>query len=92
MQTQIIHPYINKDRHIAGGKAIIIGTRTRVINIIAYHKLGYSAEELSREFPHLSLSKIYDALSFYYENKTELDKEIKSEQESSLLLHELDEH
>lgn len=85
MDAKIIHPYITRDKDIAGNKPLITGTRTRVANIIAYYKLGYSAEELAREFPHLSLSQIHDALSFYYENAAQIDKEIDEEKEEKLI-------
>ena len=85
MATGIIHPYITKNKDIGQGKPIITGTRTRVENIIAYYKLGYSPEELAREFPHLSLFQIHDALSFYYENKSQIDKEMDNEKEENLI-------
>jgi len=84
MTTRIVHPYITYKEDIGGGKAIISGTRTRVSNIIAYYKLGLSAEELAKEFPHLTLSQIYDALSYYYEHREEIDKEIDEESEENL--------
>jgi len=84
MTTQIYHPYIETDKYIGHGKPLIAGTRTRVANIVAYYKLGYSAEELAREFPHLNLSQIHDALSFYYENKDEIDRAIDDEKEDYL--------
>ncbi len=41
-------------------------------------------EELVKEFPHLSFSQIYDALSYYYDHKEEMDKDIESSSEISL--------
>lgn len=84
MSTKIIHPYIAFREDIGGGCPIIVGTRTRVSNIVAYYKLGYSPEELAREFPHLTLSQIYDALSYYYEHQKEIDKEIEEDSEESI--------
>jgi len=84
MATRTVHPYITHKKEIGRGKAIISGTRTRVSNIVAYHKLGLSAEELAQEFPHLTLSKIYDALSYYYEHREEIDREIDDESEDNL--------
>jgi uncharacterized protein (DUF433 family) len=84
METKVMHPYITFRDDIGGGKPIITGTRTRVANIIAYYKLGYSPEELAREFPHLTLSKIYDALSYYYEHQNEIDKEIDEDSEENV--------
>lgn len=81
MSTKIIHPYIISKKDISGGNPIIVGTRTRVSNIVAYHKLGLSPEELFREFPHLTLSQIHDALSYYYENQEEIDREIDEDSE-----------
>ena len=85
MATEIIHPYITRKKGTGHGKSVITGTRTRVINIIAYHKLGYTPEELAREFPHLSLSQIYDVLSYYYEHMTQIDSEIDREKEENLI-------
>lgn len=84
MSTGIVHPYITSDKDIGDGKPIIAGTRTRVSNIIAYHKLGLSPEELACEFPHLSLAQIHDALSYYYENQQTIDKEIDEESEDNI--------
>jgi len=85
MSTGIIHPYITKKENIGNGKPIIKGTRTRVSNIAAYYKLGFSPEELKREFPHLSMSQIYDALSYYHENSDQIDREIDDENEENLI-------
>lgn len=84
MYTEVIHPYITSEKEIGGGRSIISGTRTRISNIIAYYKLGLSPEELVREFPHLTLSQIHDALSYYYEHQEEIDREIDEESEDTL--------
>jgi uncharacterized protein (DUF433 family) len=84
MSTDILHPYISSRQDVGAGHPIITGTRTRVANIVAYYKLGLSPEELAREFPHLSLSQVYDALSFYYEHQQDIDREIDEEQEENL--------
>jgi uncharacterized protein (DUF433 family) len=84
MTTKISLPYITTNENIAKGKPIISGTRTRVKNIIVYYKLGYSPEELSNEFPHLSLSQIHDALSFYYNKMEDIDNEIEADREPNL--------
>lgn len=84
MPTEVIHPYITSDKKIGGGRPIISGTRTRVSNIVAYYKLGLSPDELDREFPHLTLSQIHDALSYYYEHQEEIDREIDEESEDNI--------
>jgi uncharacterized protein (DUF433 family) len=84
MSVKVIHPYITSREDVGGGRPIITGTRTRVSNIIAYYKLGFSPEELSREFPHLTLSQIHDAISYYYEHQKEIDREIDEDSEENM--------
>jgi uncharacterized protein (DUF433 family) len=33
-------------------------------------------EELVKEFTHLTLAQVYDAISYYYENRAKIDKEL----------------
>jgi len=76
------HPYIVLNKDVCGGSPVIEGTRTRVIDIaIEYELLGRSPDEIIRSHPHVSLYQIHDALSFYYENRVELDRKIKQDQE-----------
>ncbi|MBW7897493.1 hypothetical protein B188_23160 [Candidatus Brocadiaceae bacterium B188] len=84
MSTKVAHPYITSKEDIGGGKPVIVGTRTRVANIVAYYRLGFSPEELAREFPHLTLSQIHDALSYYYEHQRDIDKEIDENSEENI--------
>lgn len=84
MSAEVLHPYIVSKADIADNKAIIAGTRTTVSTLIAYYKLGYSPEDLAREFPHLTLSQIHDALSYYYEHRELIDREIGEESEDNL--------
>jgi uncharacterized protein (DUF433 family) len=75
------HPYIVKNKDVCDGSPIIEGTRTRVIDIIIeYEILGRSPDEIIRSHSHLSLYHIHDALSFYYENRDELDQKMKQDQ------------
>ena len=46
-------------------------------------RLGLTPEELRADFPHLSLAAIYDALSYYYDNREDVDAEIKANDELS---------
>jgi uncharacterized protein (DUF433 family) len=76
------HPYIVKNKDVCDGGPTIEGTRTRVIDIvIEYEVLGRSPDEIIRSHPHLSLYQIHDALSYYYENRDELDRKMKQDLE-----------
>jgi uncharacterized protein (DUF433 family) len=76
------HPFVVKNKDICGGSPIIEGTRTRVIDIaIEYEILGHSPDEIISSHPHLNLPQVHDALSFYYENRNELDEKAEQDRE-----------
>jgi len=45
---------------------------------------GVTPEELVKEFSHLSLAQVYDALSYYYDHKEEIDEELEKLTEDRL--------
>ncbi|MGH7230317.1 MAG: DUF433 domain-containing protein [Nitrospiraceae bacterium] len=49
---------------------------TPLLSTIAVLHHGQTPEELLAHYPHLSLASIYDALSYYYDNRDEIDREI----------------
>lgn len=58
---------------------IIAGTGIKVLDVaIRYEVMGMTPEEILLALPHLTLPQIHDALSYYYEHKSELDKEWKT--------------
>jgi uncharacterized protein (DUF433 family) len=81
---KVLHPHITSDSAICGGSPCIAGTRFSVRVVVGYVlHLGLTPEELQADFPHLSLAAIYDALSYYYDNRVEVDAEIKANDELS---------
>lgn len=77
------HPYIIKDPKIQGGKAVIAGTRIPVSTIIVWYHMGFDIQEILDKYPQLSPSEVYDALSYYYDHKDEIDAERKEQEEDS---------
>lgn len=76
-EVKIVHPYITSIKGVCGGRFIIKGTRIPVWIVVGWLQRGYSPELIKKEiYPQLSLSEIYDALSFYYENQEIIDKDI----------------
>ena len=76
------HPFIVKNKDVCNGSPVIEGSRTRVIDIaIEYEMLGHSPDEIISSHPHLNLSQVHDALSYYYENRNELDRKIEQDQD-----------
>jgi len=77
--VKFLHPYITQKTGVCGGVPIIRNTRIRIIDIaIEYEYLGLAPDEILESHPHLRLEQIHDALSYYYENREEIDREIKS--------------
>ncbi len=73
----VVHPHITTDSRVCGGSPRIDGTRITVRTIvisILHH--GQTPEELLTHYPHISLASIYDALSYYYDNREAIDQEI----------------
>jgi uncharacterized protein (DUF433 family) len=83
------HPFIVRNKDVCGGSPIVEGTRTRVIDIaIEYEMLGHSPDEIISSHPHLNLPQVHDALSFYYENRDELDQKLEQDHEFIMRLKE----
>jgi uncharacterized protein (DUF433 family) len=63
---------------------MLTGTRIKVVEIVLDHLAhGSDAQEIHREFPHLSLGQIYSALAFYYDNQDKMEAEISRRIERS---------
>ncbi|MFQ6056884.1 MAG: DUF433 domain-containing protein [Methanosarcinales archaeon] len=81
------HPYITSKKGYCGGKPIIVGTKFPVRSVVIYVLgQGMTPEELVEEFPHLNIAQVYDVLSFYYDHKEEIDKEIEQSTEEYWIL------
>lgn len=75
---QLKHPYISTNKKIRRGEPCIIGTGIRVLDIaVRYELMGQSPEDIILAYPHITLAQIHDALSYYYEHKSEMDKKWK---------------
>ena len=76
-KLKIKHPYIMSIKTHCGGSPVIAGTKFPVQSVVFYIlKQGMTPEELVKEFSHLTLPQVYDALSYYYENREEIDKKL----------------
>ena len=72
------HPYIIRDSSLYGGEPIVEGTKTGVRHVILLFQSGKDPEEIA-SIHRLSLAQVYDALSFYYDNDTEIEHNIRNE-------------
>jgi uncharacterized protein (DUF433 family) len=60
------------------GRPWIDGTTMKVVELIAGAVVyGWNAEELGRQYPHLTPAQILGALSYYYDNQAAIDAELE---------------
>ncbi len=75
METQTAYRYIVKKHDT--NEPIIEGTRIAVRDIVEQWKIGVSPEEIPIHYPHITLSQVFEALAYYYDNKIEIEKFIE---------------
>ncbi len=85
LKKETVHPYITHNPRICGGEPIIKGTRISVRLIVEWEGMGKSVDEIVSMYPHLNHSQIYDALSYYYDHKDEIDRYIRENSEEFTL-------
>jgi len=76
MSIDVGYRYIVQDRAILGGEPIIKGTRTPVRSVAEWWKFGATPEEIQENLPHLSLSQIFESLSYYDDHREEIERSI----------------
>ena len=55
----------------------IAGTTMKVVElVVAQQAHGWSPEELTFQFPHLTLGQVHSALAYYWDHQEELDREV----------------
>jgi uncharacterized protein (DUF433 family) len=64
---------------------VIAGTKFPVRSVVHYIlRQGMTPEELVAEFHHLSLAQVYAALSYYYDNQSEIDRDLAANTEDAV--------
>ena len=81
-EAKVKHPYVEINPKICNGSPVIKGTRIRIVDIaIEYEYLNHTPDEIISAHPHLKLEQIHDALSYYYENRAQLDQKIQEDKQ-----------
>ena len=75
---------IEHNSKLRGGRPIIAGTGTAVRTIAGLYKLGYVAEEIVTQLPHLALAQVYAALTYYHLHTDEIEADIAADSEENL--------
>jgi uncharacterized protein (DUF433 family) len=70
------HPYIVRQAGVRGGRPILRGSSVPVWLIAAMWKAGDSPDEIAQAYPHLQPAALYDAISYYFDYRQEVEAEI----------------
>ncbi len=82
VMDELIAKHISKTPGVCGGRACIAGHRIRVMDIVVWHQLrGYSADEVCQMYPGINLADVYAALTYYFDNRKEIDDDFAAEEE-----------
>jgi uncharacterized protein (DUF433 family) len=79
LQSQIQapdHPYIIRREGFRGGKPILRGSNMPVWLVVAMWKSGDTVDEILTAYPHLQPAAVYDAMSYYFDHREEVEAQI----------------
>lgn len=69
---------------VCGGRPRIAGHRIRVQDIVAWHEsLGQSPDEIVARFPQLTLADVHAALTYYFDHREEIQRQIEEDRQFS---------
>jgi uncharacterized protein (DUF433 family) len=85
---QVAHPYVESYPNVHGGRSVIKGTRFPVSSIVQNHRRGLSVDEILREFPHLTPAQVHDALSYYYDQPAQIERELAELSDEQTAMHQ----
>lgn len=78
--TTNLNTLISSDANIRNGRPCIAGTGITVHRVAIWYRLGHSAEDIARQYPHLALDGVYAALAYYHANRSEVEAEIEADE------------
>jgi len=87
MVATTLSRYVTRTPEILSGEPIIAGTRTSVRAIVSLWHMDNKPEEIPSHLPHITLAQVFDALSFYLDNQSEIDEYIERNQVPDELVH-----
>lgn len=78
---------IVRDESLLGGEPVIYGTKTPVRAIVEMWRIGTAPEEIPEHLPHLSLSQVFHALSYYADHQSEINRYIELNRVPEDMIH-----
>lgn len=80
---ELAYTYIVKRPGYCGGKAAILNTRVRVMNVVFLWKQGMTTDQIREQYPDLTPAQVHAALSYYYDHLDEIEAELKRDEDSA---------
>ncbi len=79
-----VHPYVQVETTSRGVRATVSDAGTPVSIVVGYIRLGLAPEDFAEEVhPALTPAHVHDALSYYYDHRDEIDREIAENTEET---------
>lgn len=75
--SSVAHQHVTVSNGILDGEPVIEGTRTPVRAIVELWRQGILPEEIPNRLPHLRLSQVFAALSYYSDHQDEINQYIE---------------
>jgi uncharacterized protein (DUF433 family) len=62
-----------------GKRAFIAGHRVRVQDVVLWNEEGLTPDEIVLRVPSISLADVHAALTYYYDHRDEIDRQISED-------------
>jgi uncharacterized protein (DUF433 family) len=73
--------HVERRTSVCGGAPVVRGTRFPVRAVADYVlRLGWTPEVMVREWKHLTLARVHGALAYYYDHRTEIDRDLRRQE------------
>jgi uncharacterized protein (DUF433 family) len=71
------YPHTIRTPGVCSGRPCVEGTRVRVVDVVALHEAGLTAEQILEELPTLGgPADVFAALLYYHDHKSEIDADV----------------
>ncbi len=88
MDTTVAYRYI-ESKPGGSGEPVIKGTRVSVRTIVLAWRRGIPPEEIPEHYPTVRLAEVFEALSYYSDNREEINRYIEQNHIPKELIHPL---
>jgi len=79
--TRLDYRNVEKIVDRCGGRAVVVGTRLRVVTILSCRRQGMTVEEILQQYPHLRPADVHDALAYAYDHPEEMEADLAADDE-----------